>query len=188
MLDQIIYGRRSLYPRQYSGERIDDEVIRQILEYANTAPNHKKTEPWRFIVFSDQSKDDLIDFMKQYYVSSTNKEEISQKKLDSFSMKKEKTSHIIGIVMKRDEAERVPEIEEIAAVSCAVQNLYLSLNTFDLAGYWSTGKIMFSEEIRNYLNIDGKDRFLGFFYLGKVGVDVPLPQRSSVESKITWKK
>ena len=187
-LDILMHGRRSLYPKQFTGERIDDEVVRQLLEYAHTAPNHKKTYPWRFIVYSDRAMHDLIDFWKDYYVKHTPASEVSEKKLQAFEERKQKTSHILAIIMHRDEQKRLPEMEEMAAVSCAVENIYLALNTFGLGGYWSTGKIMFSEEARAYLNVTGEDIFMGFFLLGKVKMDLPPASRDSVESHVIWKK
>ncbi len=53
MINVIIKNRRSIYPYQYEkGKIISDDITWQILENANYAPNHKQTEPWRFIVFS----------------------------------------------------------------------------------------------------------------------------------------
>lgn len=187
-LDEVMHGRHSLFPRQFTGEKIENDVILQLLEYANTAPNHKKTRPWRFVVFSNQSLFKLIDFMQDYYLKHTAEEKTSKTKLDSFQERKEKVSHIIAIVMHRDELHRLPEIEEIAAVSCAVQNIYLSLKTFGLGGYWSTGEFAYSHEANKYLNLEAGDKCLGFFILGKVNTEIPFPERESVELLVTWKK
>ena len=46
-----------------------------------------------------------------------------------------KASHIIAIVMKRSAKKGIPEIEDIEAVSCAVQNIYLSVTAYGLGGY-----------------------------------------------------
>lgn len=186
-LDLLMYGRRSLYPRQFTGELIDANVIKKILEYANTAPNHKRTRPWRFIVFSGIAKENLLDFKKAYYIKNSPPDEVNQNKLDDFEMRKAKVSHIIAINMHRDELHRLPEIEEIAAVSCAVQNMYLSLNTFGIGGYWNTGNVSFSEEMKNYLGLKGEDRCLGFFYLGIVEMSIPAIPKEEVESLISWR-
>jgi hypothetical protein len=46
----LIAKRRSIFPRDFSGEEVPREVIQQLLEAANWAPTHKKTQPWRFVV------------------------------------------------------------------------------------------------------------------------------------------
>ena len=186
-LDLLMHGRRSLFPRQFTGGVIDSNVIKKILEYANTAPNHKQTRPWRFVVFSGKAKENLLDFKKEYYIKNTSPGEVNQKKLDDFELRKANVSHIIAINMHRDELHRLPEIEEIAAVSCAVQNMYLSLNTFGIGGYWYTGNVSFSEEMKSYLGLKGEDRCLGFFYLGIVELSIPSIPKKEVEPLITWK-
>ncbi|MGH9949753.1 MAG: cation diffusion facilitator family transporter, partial [Pyrinomonadaceae bacterium] len=53
VVNAVIKRRRSIYPNQYDpGKKIPDEIIWQILENANRAPNHKQTEPWQFCVFT----------------------------------------------------------------------------------------------------------------------------------------
>ena len=51
-----IKKRRSVYPHQFSEEKIDDEAIQKLLETANWAPTHRKTEPWRFKILTGESK------------------------------------------------------------------------------------------------------------------------------------
>lgn len=186
-LDSLIYGRQSLYPRQFNGEVIDKETIKELLKYANSAPNHKRTRPWRFVVFEKEAKNELICFKKEFYLSNTEKENISQQKLDDYNLRKNKVSHIIAIVMHRDELKRVPEIEEISAVACSVQNIYLALKPLGLAGYWSTGKVTFSSEMKDYLGVEGENQIMGFFYLGKTDFNVPVTNKESVEELITWR-
>ena len=50
MISEIIKSRRSVFPAQYNNEPIDREEIMKILEAANWAPTHRRTEPWRFKV------------------------------------------------------------------------------------------------------------------------------------------
>ena len=44
--NNILRKRRSVFPVQFNGEIIDDLIIKEILINANTAPNHKITQPW----------------------------------------------------------------------------------------------------------------------------------------------
>ena len=60
-IDEIIKNRRATPPRFLGGKNIEKEKIQRLLENANWAPNHKKTEPWRFIVFQGESKQKLAD-------------------------------------------------------------------------------------------------------------------------------
>ena len=44
-LRDIITSRKSVFPPQYSGQPIPEEVLQEIITAANYAPNHKRTQP-----------------------------------------------------------------------------------------------------------------------------------------------
>lgn len=183
----IITERRSTYPAQFSGEKVSDSVVRQWMELANWAPNHRLTEPWRFKVFAGHAMEKLVDFHQKLYLDHTPKDQQNPKKLEKFGMVKKNTSHIVAVCYERDAMRRLPEWEEIAATSMAVQNLYLGLSSLGLAGYWSTGNGLDHPETREYLALTADQKHLGWFYLGMHdGSHLPRRMRKSMEYKIDW--
>lgn len=56
VLRKIIENRKSVFPKDYTGEAIEEEVLEEILNSAKFAPNHKKTKPWRLRVFRSEEK------------------------------------------------------------------------------------------------------------------------------------
>ena len=185
-IDHLIRNRRSVYPKVFTGEIIDDSIVLKLLENANWAPNHKHTEPWRFKVFKEEGKNRMIENFKKYYLENTSEENISSKKLQGFQVKKEKTSHLIAIIVDLNSEEKVPEIEEYMAVACAIQNLYLSATANGLGGYWSTGKYTYSDSGHSSLKLSANQKLLGFFYLG-VPKNIEIrATRKAVSDKIEW--
>lgn len=59
--------RRSITPKDFNDELIDDEEIHHILECANTAPTHGKNEPWRFIVYKRETLEEFFGFVRNWY-------------------------------------------------------------------------------------------------------------------------
>ena len=59
---ELIKSRRSIMPHQFSNLSIEDDHINLILEAANWAPTHKKTEPWRYKVLKNGYKDNFGEF------------------------------------------------------------------------------------------------------------------------------
>ncbi len=153
----IIRSRRSIFPRQFNGKKIPKKTIFEILENANYAPSHRMTQPWFFKIFSRESKDSLMRAIINNKNININ-EFAKDKLINNFS----KTSHIICVCMLRNNI--VPEWEEIAATSMAVQNIWLSCVNRNIGGYWSTPPYM--KYLNNFLNLKKDERFLGFFYLG----------------------
>ena len=60
-----IRNRRSFFPKNYVPEEsVSDEKIWKILEAANWAPTHGKTEPWRFVVIERTEIGKFLDAVK----------------------------------------------------------------------------------------------------------------------------
>lgn len=187
-ISEFIRNRRSLYPAQYSDESVSEDIIREILENANWAPAHKRTYPWRFTVFSGEGRKKLAEFQSELYrkVSEQNGK-FDENTYNKLKEKPLNASHIIAIGMKRDPKESVPEIEEIAAVSCAVQNMYLTASAYGLGSYWGTGGITYFEEAKEFFGLSGDDRFMGFFFIGKLRIDKwPAGIRKPYEEFVNW--
>jgi len=186
-ISRLIRNRRSVFPAQYSGEIIKREIIEEILENANWAPTHKFTEPWRFTVFTGDGLVQLANFMSDIYkkVSSENAT-FDKTKYEKLRNKPLLASHIISIGMKRDKLERLPEVEEIEAVACAVQNMYLTATALGVGCYWGSGGITYFEQAKPFFDLGAKDKLLGFLYLGIPKSDLQSGRRSPIDNKVRW--
>merc|ERR1711937_970250 len=51
VVEKAIIERRSLFMPDLNGDDAPEEAIKRMLEAANWAPTHGKTQPWRFTVF-----------------------------------------------------------------------------------------------------------------------------------------
>jgi nitroreductase len=187
-INQLIRSRRSVFPDQFEKDTpIPEDIIWQLLENANWAPNHKQTEPWRFVVFSGEGRKKFASFQASRY-KDTAGEKFRQDKYDKLLTNPLLCSHILAIILKRSTVISIPEVEEIAAVACAVENIYLSATAYGLGGYWSTGGITYDPAARTFLGLEGEDRLLGTFYLGMVRVASPGGKRGDVREKTIWVK
>ncbi|SFE62003.1 nitroreductase family protein [Thermoflexibacter ruber] len=185
-INHLIRHRRSTFPRQYSGEKVEKAIIEQILENANWAPTHGKTEPWRFFVFTGEGLQKFADFQAEMYQKFTPLEKFSPEKYEKMKQDPLKASHIIGIAMKRQKEGKIPEIEEVEAVACAVQNMYLTATAYGLGAYWSTGGVTYMEEAKEFFGLGEKDKLLGFFYIGKIATPSPDGERFPISEKVSW--
>jgi nitroreductase len=88
--------------------------------------------------------------------------------------------------MKRTLTKNIPEIEDIEAVACAVQNIYLSVTAYGLGGYWTTGGVTYLPEAKTFFGLGNEDKLLGFFYIGQVAVPSATAKRKPLEEKVKW--
>ena len=183
-LAQLIKNRRSIFPKTYTEEQIPDTLIMEILENANWAPNHRKTEPWRFKVLQGEARQDLANYMAAWYKENTPAENFSEKKYEKNLKKPMLSPTIIAICMQRDTEESVPEWEEIAAVGCAVQNMYLTCSAYDIGAYWSSpGTIKYLDKP---LGLKEGERCLGLFYMGYHQMPKVEGMRRPIGEKVIW--
>jgi nitroreductase len=185
-LSNLIRSRRSIFVNQLvPGKQIPEEIICRILENANWAPTHKQTEPWRFTVFSGVGLEKLAAFQAALYKSGSG-DKFKEDKYQKLLLNPLKCSHVLSIGLKRSPSSFIPEMEEIAAVACAVQNIYLSVTAFGLGGYWTTGGVTYMQEAKSFFNLNPDDILMGFFYLGYIAIPSPPGKRKPVEEKTIW--
>jgi nitroreductase len=184
--NRLVRLRRSTFPDQFEkGRQIGEDVIWQLLENASWAPNHKQTEPWHFTVFTGDGLKKFAAFQAARY-QETAGERFRKDKYDKLLENPLKASHIIGIILRRSTTTDIPEMEEMAAVSCAVENIYLSVTAYGLGGYWSTGGPTYDPAAREFFALEEGDKLMGFFYLGYVRVPSVAGSRKPVKEKTTW--
>lgn len=184
-----IVSRRTIKPEDCTGEKIDDNLVWQILECANWAPTHGYTEPWRFVVFADEAKQSFSLLHAEMYKQHTEPDKFKNVSYQKIVERGELTSHIIALIMKRGSNPKIPATEELAALACAVQNMQLAAASLNLAAYWNTGGMTFHPAMKNYFNLEDEDLLMGFLYLG-----IPSPEKefrgrrmNSIQDKVIWK-
>ena len=185
-INHLIRNRRSVFPDQFdAGKPIPDEIINEILINATWAPTHGQNEPWHFSVFTGGGLKQLATFQSELYRQEAG-DAFSEKKYLKLQQQPLRASHMIAIGMKRTLKSRIPEMEDIEAVACAVQNIYLSVVAYGLGGYWTTGGITYYENAKNFFGLGEADKLLGFFYIGYIATPSAKGKRSDITTKINW--
>ena len=182
MILELIKKRRSVFPIQYNEIPIEKEVIKKVLEAANWAPTHKKTEPWRFKVLLGEAKEKLGLFLSYKYLE--NEASPKQMKTKKLIENPKRAAAVIAICMQRDPLERLPEWEEVAATAMAVQNMWLACTAQGIGCYWSSpGLIKYMDE---FFEMQEGEKCLGFLYMGNYDGELAEGIRGPIEDKVVW--
>lgn len=183
-LSKLIRERRSIFPKQYIDKEIPDDVILSVLDNANWAPNHRNTEPWRFKVFKGKGLEKLSKYLGERYKTLNQGDKFSEFKYKKTIKKPLQCGAIIGICMQRDPAESVPEWEEIAAVACAVQNMWLTCTSLGIGSYWSSPSTITGKN--DLMDLAEGETCLGLFYMGYHDESISNSERGDIEEKVQW--
>jgi nitroreductase len=188
-LNQLISSRRLGKPEQYNGKKIAHADLMVLLQNADWAPTHGFTEPWRFIVFEGES---LLTFCKEHaelYKKFTPEDKFSQSTYEKIAHRGDHSSHLLATYMRRGDNPKIPEIEEICAVSCAVQNLWLTATAMGIDLYWGTGGMVHHGCMKAYFDLRPQDHLIGLLYLGYSDAEKAKGRRvTPLEEKIKWEK
>ena len=122
------------------------------------------TAPWKFKVYSGKGLELLGRKQAEIYKKVSLEEgNFNQAKFDNLTKTPLRASHVIMIIMKRSKEVKIREVEEIAAVACAVQNMYLTTTVYGLGAYWNTGGITYMEHAKQAFNLSEKIASWDFF-------------------------
>ena len=185
MPHEIIQNRRSVYPKTFNDTPVERAQIERLLQAANLAPNHKRTEPWRFQVYMNDARLILAkEWANFYFIKNPNgtTEDAKYKKGQNNCLR---SACIIAIIAHY--SEKVPAVEETCAVACAVQNLLLQASHEGLGAFWSTGGPTHSDETtRHFLNLKPNETCLGFVFVGNHDLPLVPSGAGNYAEKVDW--
>jgi nitroreductase len=187
ILADIVKNRRSIKPAKMNGKKIPDEQVDRLLELANWAPTHGRTEPWRFIVYSG---DQVKEFCRQHaelYKSNTPPEKFEQANFDKQFHNGDLASHIVVAVMHRGHLPKIPVLEEIAATAMSIQTILLAATASGVASFLSTGGMTHYPAMKDFLQLDNDDIVMGIIYLGFSDEKIEGKRNTGIKHKVKWK-
>ena len=88
--------------------------------------------------------------------------------------------------MKRGRLPKIPALEEIEAVACAVQNILLGATSLNIASFWSTGGMALKQPMKDFLELGDEDQVIGILYLGYADQLAAGSRFTPLEEKIKW--
>jgi nitroreductase len=189
LISSFIRNRKSTFTNNLKDNaKIEDRLIGEILDNAIWAPSHGLVQPWYFKVFAGDGVGSFFLAQQRIYKESTPAEKFNESKYNKFTEKVSKVSHIVAIICRRDPKRRFPKQEDIVSVACAVENIYLCLGPYGIAGYLSTGDICYTPQMRDYLKLGEEDECIGFFIMGMADeTSVPvMRKRIPAPEKTEW--
>jgi nitroreductase len=188
-IQKIIRERRTTKLAQMNGKLIDNEKIIQLIELADWAPTHGRTEPWRFFVFEGANLKQFGQKHGELYWENTPVEKQNPLTREKLEQAVNNASHLIISVMKRGTNPKISVLEEIAATSAAIQNMLLAASAMGIAAIWNTGGMAHHSSLKKYLGLSEEDHVMGLIYLGYTDEPAVAGVRNiPLSEKIKWMK
>lgn len=164
------------------------EQIEIILEAGTHAPQHHDAEPWRFFVVTGDARLEIGEL-----VAEALRPHLVDMPVDKAAtiyeharVKMLRAPVVIVAASVKPANSKIVDIENVAAVAAAVQNMWLAAQELGLSAIWRTGNPAYNPEIKAYLGLDPEEHIVAFLYLGyaaaPVGPRTPVP----FHAKTSW--
>jgi nitroreductase len=167
---------------------VPEELVEQVIEAATWAPNHRLTEPWRFVVVAGESRKALGDVMARSMRDRLPQPngETAQAQLEKERNKPLRAPVLIAVAALPATDPRVVESEEVAAVAAAVQNMLLAAEALGLGAMWRTGDSAFDPKVKGFLGLPPEAQVVAFVYLGYAEPTPRRPRQTSGRRHTIW--
>jgi nitroreductase len=174
----VIQGRRTI--KQFRSDPVPEETLWRILDAARWAPNHRLTEPWRIAIIGTQSREALADALANLTASSQDLSVMAKAKEDA--RQKVMSSPVLLAITCRLTGNPAQQVEDLAAVCAAVQNLQLAAWGEGVGTHWNTGKVTRLSETSALLELSERnEQLVGFLYLGYPSQVPEPPKRRPIQ-------
>ena len=161
-----------------SARPVPVELIGQLCELATWAPNHKRTWPWRFALFTDDGRARL----GEAFVADMVEADFGDAGKRAKTLTKYLRTPAILVVACAPPVREGLRADDRDAVAAGIQNLLLGATASGLASYWSTPPLSEAPHTLRLCGLEPGSRLIGVVYLGWPGEQqVETPMRPSIE-------
>jgi nitroreductase len=180
---ELIRFRRSINQAFLKPDAVAQPIVEEMLEAAMYAPSHGRTDPWRFSVFTGEARRALGETFATSYKLGVSADKY---KTENETAQRERVWLApVWISIGIQPSGKFPEWEEIAAVSCAVQNMNLVAASYGLGSYWTSGTVTLHENTVTFVGLRAPAKTLGFLYIGYPKDDYPSAPQKDWRDKVT---
>jgi nitroreductase len=152
------------------GREVPVEVVEQLCELAQWAPNHKRTWPWRFALFTGEGRRRL----GEAFVADMNDRDFGDEGKRAKTLGKYLRTPAVLVVGAAADDNPSRHDENRDAVAAGIQNILLGATAIGLATYWGTAPLIDSARVLELCEFEPDVRLVNVMYLGW-GTTAPEP-------------
>ena len=176
-----ILTRRSVGRLKADG--VERELIQQLLEAGNAAPNHHKVRPWRFVVLTGSARERLGDALAASLLDR--KPDAPQEALNKARASSLRAPVLIAVGVDPAEEGKTDEIENICAAAAACENILLAAHVLGLGAKWRTDGVN-DAQVKELLGFAADQHIVGFMFVGYAESESMPYVRPAVDDRVSW--
>lgn len=176
-------------------ERPPRDLIEKIIEAGTWAPNHRLTEPWRFIVLAGEARRAFGAVLGERQAAkrpatpgSPDEVAVTESRAaeSKAAAKPLRAPVVIAVAVEPVVGPKIVEAEEVMAGAAAAQNMLLAAHALGLAAIWRTGDPAYDPAVKAFFGLESTAHLLGFIYVGYPEGTPPQRERTAADQVTRW--
>lgn len=165
--ETLITSRQNTSSRRLVDPGPSETELVRILRAAAAAPDHGLLRPWRFVVVPEGRRADLAEVFALALIDRDPGATLDQ--IEAARDKAHRAPFLMLVVARlgADEA-RIPPLERMVSVGCAVQNMLLMAHSLGLGSGLASGQAMQSTRMRELFQLTEGEEPVCFVNMGTV--------------------
>jgi nitroreductase len=185
LCDSLIDSRQHFGPQHLAEPAPDELTLRLLFEAAAAAPDHRRLNPWRFLVLGPTGRGQLAQAFVQALLERDPSADAAAQ-AEAFSKAGRGPVLILAVARLDEGADEVPDSERWLSLGAAIQNLLLAAQARGFASGLSSGRALHSRALRQAFDLAPHERAACFISLGTPARSKARRPRPAVDEFVTW--
>lgn len=150
-LINAIENRKSI--RKFKDKQVSKEIIEDLINCARLAPSAKNRQPWKFVVVSEKTKNEIIKLLIE------KEKELEVKNSIKITVEAMKQAPILILVFKNKENSW--KIGDTLSIGAAIEHICLRATDLRLGSLWIRDTVYVEKEIEELIKMEEKEIICG---------------------------
>jgi nitroreductase len=168
-VEKAIRTRRT--HKAFAPQPLEPATLEELFELASWAPNHHLTNPWRFRVLGERTRERLM--------------ELAESERAGAAVKLARAPTLVAVSAQQS-GEPAEDREDLLATAVAAYLVLLGAHARGFAGYWRTVPLLEDPRGRAILGLPESETPVGLLYLGHPVQEQRVPARASLEQVVSY--
>jgi nitroreductase len=180
----LLNNRRSVLTKNLSEPGPDKNQLQTILEIAARVPDHRKLEPWRFIVIEKDARKKLGEKFCEISLKNC---ELTPEQIKAEQNRYNHAPTVVVVVFSPVE-HKTPVFEQLLSCGAVCQHLNLAAMASGFNSQWVTNWCAYDKTAQKELGLNPHESIAGFVHIGTANCVPKDRQRPNLDHKVSYYK
>ena len=178
---QLLKARRSVLAKNLSFPGPNEDQKRTILEIASRVPDHRKLEPWRFIIIEGENR---LKLGQAFCKIKLEECQLTPEQIEAEKNRYNQAPLVVVVVFSPVE-HKTPVFEQLLSCGAVCQHINLTSSALGFASQWVTNWCSYDKQAQSELGLKPHESIAGFFHIGTATCIPNDRQRPCLDEKVS---